>query len=211
MSLSRVFPGTEHFLVLTHNGQIGRFIPGDGFEIFDRLSRSVADQSNRLLEAYRKNPNTPDIRPAIVLPPLPSRKWSSATLVFDRLVLQRIFPSGGVDTEKLTPFQARNRERSIFQGMELLINYENKSLPGVAFYCPVLYAQGFELGNYPDFAIAVGTDVPANTPVIEVLNLIALLKPGERRADWAHDLVHLVKDISIETSRRAAAPFKIQD
>lgn len=212
MSIDHVFPGVQDFLVLTSQGLIGRFEPGDGFRVFKRLSASVGEYSKRLLQAYQETPDSSDICPAILIPPMPTRKWHSASLVLDDNVLHRLFPSGGgVAPTLLTPFQSRNRERSIYQGMELLIAYENKSMPDVAFYCPVLFGQGRKLIDYPRYAGLVADDVPRDTPVIEVLNFIALLNPTERRSEWAKDLVRLIQDISIQKGRRAASPLTIKD
>ena len=54
MSIDQVFPGVQDFLVLTTRGQIGRFEPGDGFRVFQRLSDSVSEYSQRLLQAYHE-------------------------------------------------------------------------------------------------------------------------------------------------------------
>lgn len=212
MSVENLFPGVQDFVVLTAKGLVGRLEPGKGFKVFERLSETVAEHAGQLLDAYRKNPGNPEIRPAIVIPPMPTRKWRSASLVFDEYVVHRLYPSGGgADPNELTPFQARNRERSIYQGMEILIAYENRSMPGVAFYCPVLYGQAGKVRDYPGYALGMADDVPPDTPVIEVLNFIALLTPAERRSEWARELVRLIQDISIQTARRAGSPFTISE
>lgn len=212
MSIERVFPGIDYFLVLATNGKIGRFEADDGFKVFDKLTESLADYTARLLELHQRQPDSPDVRPAIILPPLPSRKWRTATLVFDRRVVHRLFPSGtNARPGTTTPFQARNRVRSIFQGMELLIGFENKSMPGVAFYCPMLFGDARNLGGYPDYAEFLGDEVPGTSPVIEVLNFLAPLSPSERRSDRARELLHLVQTIAIEKSRRAQTSLRLED
>ncbi len=212
MSVEELFPGIQDFLVLTSKCLVGRFEPGGGFRVFERLSESVATHAQKLLDAHAANRDSADIRPAIVIPPMPDRKWRTASLVFDEQVLHRLYPSGGsMRPEELTPFQARNRERSIYQGMEILIGYENKSMPGVAFYCPVLYGHAGRLRQYPDFARNLDGGVPPDTPMFEVLNFIALLSPSERRSDWARELVRLIQDISIQSSRRAGSSFTLSE
>ena len=212
MSLADTFPGIEDFLAVDREGRLGRFAPDEEFQVFERLSEVVREHAVRLLEGYQRDPDSPEIRPAILLPPLPGRKWHSASLLFDIAVLGRLFPNdGSVDPAILTSFQSRNRERSIYQGMELLIGFENKSMPGVAFYCPVLYDGGRRGRDFPDFIEPGTAETGADTPVLEVLNLIALLSPGERKREWARELVRLIRDISIEHTRRAAAPFSIAD
>lgn len=208
MSMERVFPGIEDFLALTAAGQVGRFEPGGGFRVFEQLSSNVAEYARRLLEAHARSPSDADIRPAILLPASSDRAWRSASLVLDDVVVHRLFPSTGVHSG-LTRFQQRNRVRSIYQGMELLIGYQNKSMPGLAFYCPVLHGTGSTLRDYPDHAQALADEVAGDTPVLEVLNLIAMLSPGERKGERASDLVRLVQDISIQTSRRAEMRFTI--
>ncbi|KAA3632392.1 MAG: hypothetical protein DWQ08_03550 [Proteobacteria bacterium] len=210
MSLAEVFPGIDDFLILTQKGVIGRFVPGEGFRAFQRLSDTVSSYSKRLLEVYQNEPESAEIRPAIVLPAHSSYKWGSATLMFDRRVLHRVFPSGTAE-EGLTPFQARNRMRSIYQGMELLINHENKSVPGVAFYCPILFGRGSTLVDYPAYAESIDSSIPRDSPVVEVLNFIALLPPRERRRGWASELVRMVRNISIEVGRRSGSSFEIQE
>lgn len=212
MSVEDLFPGIQDFLVLTSKHLVGRFEPGGGFRVFERLSESVAAHARRLLDAYSTNAANADIRPAIVIPPMPDRKWRTASLVFDDQVLHRLYPSGGGERpEELTPFQARNRERSIYQGMEILIGYENKSMPGVAFYCPVLYGHSGRLREYQEYARNLAGDVPPDTPVFEVLNFIALLTPTERRSDWARELVRLIQNISIQSNRRAGSSFTLTE
>ncbi len=212
MSIETLFPGIQDFLVLTAKGYVGRVESGQDFRVFKRLSESVENHARVLLESRRQHPDDEDIRPAIVIPPMPSRKWRSASLVYSDRALLRLFPSGAAgNPNNLTPFAARNRERSIYQGIELLIAYENKSMPGVAFYCPVLYGEVGKLGDFPSFSQSLSDDVPSDTPVIEVLNFIALLSPAERMSEWARELVRLIQNISIQTAKRASSPFSIAE
>jgi hypothetical protein len=212
VSIDQVFPGIDSFLVIGTDGQIGRFEPDYGFRVFDKLTAALADFAGRLLELHRETPDSPEVRPAIVLPPLASRKWRSATLVFDRLVVHRLFPSStGSRPGTTTPFQARNRVRSIYQGMELLIVYENKAMPGMAFYCPILLGDVKSLHNYPDYQEFLGHEAPGSNPAIEVLNFLAPLSPSERKSEKARELVRLVRGIGIERSRRADSPLRIEE
>src|SRR5690606_23634861 len=203
MSLAETFPGIEDFLAVDREGRLGRFAPDEEFQVFERLSEVVREHAVRLLEGYQHDPDSPEIRPAILLPPLPGRKWQSASLLFDIAVLGRLFPNdGSVDPAILTSFQSRNRERSIYQGMELLIGFEHKSMPAAAFPCRVRCVGGRGGRVCPDFVGPGPAETGGHTPVLEVLHRVALLSPRERARGWARELVRLIRDISIEHTRR---------
>ena len=206
-----VFPGIENTVAITADHGLGRFDPEGEFCRFDTLSKSLEVQIGDLFQRRRDNPDSEEISPAVVVPPLSSNKWSSATVILGEQTTKRIYSPNNQNPDALTPFVARNRVRSIFTGMEMLLSYRNASMPAVPFYCPVLYSCRKTINDFPGYAGFAGSVVPSGSPAIEVLNFIGLLSPRAKAQAWVKDLTRIVRSVSINKDVRAFSGLEIID
>jgi len=205
-SIVSALPGVDRFLAVKGPDVVGRFDPEGGFEVFEELSQSLAEPVAHLLKRFRDAPDCPRTLLGIVVPTIASRKWTSSTLVLGEQVMRRFRPHGN---HSPSPFEVRSRERSVFQGMQVLLDHRNPSMPDVPFYCPLLHVSGRKIKDLPDFDAFVDGSVPREHPVVEVLNLVGEMTPGQRRQRWVTDLIRMIREVSIEEHRRTYGGLSI--
>jgi len=173
--LSNLPPG---ICILTESGDLGVLEAGYGLRTSAALTRALASHIRGFLDAYRSDPHNGERRVAILHYAGGSHPWASATLSFEDQVVRNLYPAGGRGRGGLTSFQQRQRHRSLYRGMELMLEYRRESRPDTPVYCPVLYAVPTGL---VDRATSLGrTLLPeeAEGQVMDVLNLATL---GEGR------------------------------
>lgn len=165
--------------ILTEGGELGVLEAQSGLRISAALTRPLAVHIEALLRDYRADPHTGDQRVAILHQVNDAHPWSSATLSFEDRVVRDLFPAGGRARGSLTSFQQRQRHRSLYRGMELMLEYRHESRPQSPPYCPVLYAVPYRLAER---GRTLGRDLQAHecdNRVLDVLNLATL---GDGRA-----------------------------
>lgn len=166
------------FYILTEDGELGYFEQGRWR--LDVHFTSIFLQHNRsLLAAYLKERQDTGldahaVRIGVIgCPPDGGQKWGSRTLIFETAVVTNLYRVHGSRADELTEFQKRCRQQSIYRGMELLLEYRRDELQGVPIYCPVLFDRGTTLDRYAALLDRPPLPADAQTPVVEVLNLLA--------------------------------------
>ncbi len=180
METIKTFPGLIGFYVLTPEGQLGTYNQDGKFVVDAKLTKAFEDYNRRFLMAYLQNPAKGSFRLAIIHRTKEKRPWGSDTLLFENNIVRRLYPMTGTTELDLTAFQRKNREKSIYRGMEIFLEYKDSSTPDMPVYCPVLYDRSTTLTDYvSDLDRALISD-DRGTPVVEVLNMLAGIPIGRR-------------------------------
>jgi len=171
-----VIPGIEGFYLLTPGGELGRYQADGRFVIEPELSRKLADKTEALLQAYRAGDARVCI--ALVVPRVPEQTWRSASLVFSDAALKEFYRTGSDTDAPLTTFQKRNKTKSVFQGMEAILDAREMTQPPLPSACPVLLAPEVDAGTLSE---RYGLDTVDAGRALELLDLMAPLPPEGRR------------------------------
>lgn len=212
MSTIETFPGLVGFYTLTPEGWLGYYDQDKKFILDAKLTQVFADYNGRYLMAYLQNPAQGNFRLAIIHRTQEKRPWGSDTLLLEKHILRRLYPVTGMTTEKdLTTFQMKNQEKSIFRGMELFLEYKDISNPGMTIFCPVLYDRGATLDDYAPLLDRAPTSTDRETPVVEVINLLAAIPMGRRDAAEIGILKDKIYQGIVKKGMRKSADFTLID
>jgi len=187
--------------MLSAEGQIGTIGTAAEFVMDVELTRRFFDYLAGYLKHYTAKPDTSEFRLAVLYRAQPPRQWGVETMCLERRILRELYPIGGPVAGELTNFQRNNAEKSIYRGMELLLEYRNEQVPDLPVFCPILFNRGTRLADYPDLPVASPTADASTTPVIEVLNLLAGI-PVARRA--IPEIKQLMLDVHARLIRKDA-------
>jgi hypothetical protein len=164
---------------LTLDGELGMFGDGKRFIVNPELGQAFGPQIRQLLKSYLANPDGGDYRLGVVFHGQSAGPWRSDTLMLEEHVLRETYPVGGPPSQALTAFQKKNRFKSIYRGIELLIGHRVEHLVDTQIYFPVLFDRETSLGDYLPKPKSSATEDLA-VPVLEVLNLLAVVPIGRR-------------------------------
>jgi len=170
-------PGIEGFYVLRPDGVLGRFDSTGAWQPEPRLGKSLRKQIRVFLAQYRSGAGQ-GLEIGLVADLGSARPWQCASLVFADAVVREIFRTGTDPRAPLTAFQKRNKVKSVFQGMELVLDTQKASRPECPRFCPVLFAP--EIGSEA-LGKRYGTDYVDARNSLELLDLLAPFTPDEQR------------------------------
>ncbi len=198
------------FYVLAPNGAIG-YVSEDGRLLVDGgLSAVFADHNKQYLKDYLSDPEALKYRTSVIFETLGEQAWSTPTLHLETDIFCEIFHLS--DTSELTGFQKKNRKKSVYQGMELLLDYQNESFPGTPIYCPVIFDRNTRISNYSFFQELKSTAYSGSEPVLEVLNLIASVPISARsHKKEIGQLKRKISDGIIKKEKRKGGEFGIRN
>lgn len=162
---------------VTPDGELGVLREGNRFVAEPAFIQAFGPQIRQLLKTYLKNPDGSNVRLGLVFHSLEELPWRSDTLVMEEHVLREVYPVGGPATQELTAFQKKNRIKSLYRGIELLIEYRHERLADAPVYCPLLFDRDTLLADYSAYR---GFKGDARVPVVELVNLMAMLPLGRR-------------------------------
>lgn len=205
-----LLPGIEGFYILTAAGTLGRYEPDGGFVEEPALSERLGDATAALLHRYR-NDGPGGIALGLVTRKNPERPWRCASLVFSDTALREIYRTSEDPNDSggpLTAFQQRNKTKSVYRGMELMLDTRKASQPEYPRFCPVLFApeSGEEaLGRH------YGVDDLETVNALEVLDLMAPLTPQEQRQPALSRMVVEMARAGITPELRHAPELKLVD
>lgn len=156
-------------------GMIGQCQSDGAFAEDRQLTAQLGGVVTQIFQALDRDPEQGKLLIGYVYAADQDKPWNSPTIAFTDPVVETLYPVHGVRTGVLTSFQKRNREHSVFQGIELLLNYRRETFPDRAVFCPILAHRDRYLSEYiqtlPDRA-PDGNE--SATPVLEVINLFGL-------------------------------------
>ncbi|MGA8262413.1 MAG: hypothetical protein WB783_19565, partial [Arenicellales bacterium] len=172
-----LLPGIEGFYVLTADGRLGRYSSDGRFSENPDLTESLAAKLEVLLKRYRAG-DVDDLALALVTRSTPDQSWRSASLAFSDKALHEVFRTSNDPSAPLTTFQRRNRIKSVYQGMELVLETKEASQPPKPRFCPVLFSPEADGETLRRRYGVAATDARI---AFEVLDLMAPLSAVERK------------------------------
>lgn len=117
-------------------------------------------------------------------------------------------PTPRAETDELTEFQKRNREKSVSRGIELLLEYRSLLVPETPIFCPVLFNRNTTLDQYPTDLEVDDADRQAALPVFEVLNLIGPIPMQQRRTPSICELYDALHRLAVDKPLRESSEPK---
>lgn len=172
-----LLPGIEGFYVLTSNGVLGRYQPDGRFVPDPSLTEELRNETTALWRRYRGG-DTESIAIGLVTRRTPHRLWHCASLAFGDMALREIYRTSDDPGAPLTAFQQRNRTKSVYRAMELILDTHNASRPEHPRFCPVLAVP--ECGREV-LSRRYGVDDLDAVNALEVLDLAPLPGADQRR------------------------------
>ena len=197
--------------ILTESGDLGVLEAGYGLRTSAALTQALAGHIRGFLDAYRTDPHAGERRVAIVHYTAGSHPWASATLSFEDQVVRALYPAGGRVRGGLTSFQQRQRHRSLYRGMELMLEYRRESRPDTPVYCPVLYAVPTGLA---DRAASLGRALlpeESEDRVMDVLNLATLGEHRTHDSPAIRTLNTLLQRLLINKQLRCESSYELME
>ncbi len=212
MSAIRTFPGLVGFYVLTPEGQLGFYDQDNKFVVDAKLTKAFGDYNMRYLMAYLRNPEQGSFRLALIHRTQEKKPWGTDTLLLEKHIVRRLYPVTGMTTElDLTAFQKKNREKSIYRGMELFLEYKDASIPDMPIYCPVLHDRSTTLDDYAPILDRQVTSADRETPVVEVINILAAIPIPKRYSPEIAVLKQKIYQGIVKKGMRKSAEFTLID
>ncbi|MBI5783346.1 MAG: hypothetical protein HZA69_06360, partial [Gammaproteobacteria bacterium] len=210
METIKTFPGLIGFYVLTPDGQLGKYDQDKKFSVDGTLTKAFAEYNRRFLMTYLQNPMQGNFRLAIIHRTQDKRPWGSETLLLEKNIARRLYPVSGMTAEiDLTVFQKKNREKSIYRGMEIFLEYKDASTPEMPVYCPVLYDRSTMLDGYARNLDRPVTSADRETPVVEILNILAGIPVGRRYTPEIAILKEKIYQGIVKKGMRKSAEFTL--
>ena len=175
MNVISTLPDPSGLYVLSPESSIGLCTGNKKFSLDAGLTAALSGHVAGLLKSYLTNSNGSSARVAIIYNSVEKKLWGHATFFMEESVVRDVYPvTGGLvkaASSVLTNFQKRNREKSIYRGIETLLAHKARS--NLAIYCPVLFDRGTTLDYYLPMLGRDEQEGDRKTPVLEVLNLVA--------------------------------------
>lgn len=169
-------PGIEGFFVLDADGGLGRYQVDGSFVPETDLTLALTGVVGDVLQRYRAG-EVDELAIGLVTADISGKPWKGTSLIFSDPALREVYKTSTEKSEHLTSFQSRNRTKSLFQGMEMILETTDPSLPTCPRYCPVFFEP--EVSNEALCRRYGLGDIEADR-VLEVLDLMAHLKPEDR-------------------------------
>jgi hypothetical protein len=211
MSLIEQMPDLAGCFVLTPSGMLCEIGRRGEHLASPELTTVLTNPIRVLLEALRQQRDSRWARLGIVHGDHTGKIWKTSTLALSDDALRRLYPMSASRDTKLTSFQLRNREKSLYRGLELLLDYRDAALPEIPFFCPVLLNRGTTLDYYlpwPDRPRAEGDEKIA---VVEVVDLLAELARSQRAIAEVAQYVAAFRAKVVHPERRQSPQLSVLD
>lgn len=172
-----LLPGIEGFYVVTGKGVLGRYGSDGTFVEEPSLTASLGDATAALVRRYQ-NGDAAAAAIGLVIRNTRDKPWRCASLVFSDAALKEVYRTSDEPGAVLTAFQKRNKVKSVYRGMELILDTRKASQPEHPRYCPVLATPGH---GSEVLSRRYGVDELDTVNSLEVLDLMSILNPDEQR------------------------------
>lgn len=197
------------FYVLTASGDLGVYDAQRNLHIDAALSQAFREHNRAFLRSYLSGSQSEEFRVAILFETLQARAWGRLTLNLEDVVVRDLYSTGG-RAGALTVFQQKNREKSAYRGMELLLESRRETAPEIPVYCPVLFDAHATLSKRVS-ALGREPDEPErNISVLDVLNLIANIPSARRATPEILALVDKLRQGIVRKEQRRDIAWEIQ-
>lgn len=204
IDLIKELPDIQGCFLLTPTGTLGRYGPDRRFQPEPGLSQVLARPIGQFLAEYRNTQDTRWMRLGVVHADRRDKPWKTATLAFADDVLRRLYPVTASRDGRMTSFQLRQREHSVFRGLELLLDYRDPAIAEIPYYCPVLMYRGTTLAHYLPWPERPLRETDRNTVAVEVVDLLTGLARSQRNVPGAAELVIAERQALVRPERRQA-------
>ena len=195
---------------LTGDAALGVYDGDKHFSVDARLSAAFSEHNAAYLKSYLKNPNDGDCRIGIVYKSNETKPWSGASFVMEELIVRTFYPMKGGRAAGLTAFQRRSQTQSIYRGMEVVLGFgEARSVTDV--YCPVLFDRHTTLDQYLPLLGREEREADKQTPVMEVLNLVATIPASARTKPAIVELRDRLREGLIMSGLRESSRLTLLD
>lgn len=202
-----LLPGIEGFYVLTAEGALGRYQSDGRFLEEPLLTESLGDKPAALLRRYR-NGDLDRIAIGLVTRKTPDKPWQDASLVFSDSAVREIYWTSDDPRAPLTAFQKRNKTKSVYRGMELILDTREASRPNISRFCPVLVAP--ECGG-DVLSRRYGVSELDTVNALEILDMMAPLDAEEQRHPALRQMVTEMTRSRIAPELRSAPELMLVD
>lgn len=197
------------FYVLTASGDLGVYDAQRNLHIDAALSQAFREHNRAFLRSYLSGSQSDEFRVAILFETLQAHAWGRLTLNLEDVVVRDLYSTGG-RAAALTVFQQKNREKSAYRGMELLLESRRETAPEIPVYCPVLFDAHATLSKRVS-ALGREPDEPErNISVLDVLNLIANIPSARRATPEILALVDKLRQGIVRKEQRRDITWEIQ-
>jgi hypothetical protein len=212
-SLIDRMPVIQGCYLLTAGGELGAYGEDRSFVLDAGLSQALAAPIRRFREHFAQTQDSASYRIGLIYTDHQARPWHSATLAFEDDVLRRLYPvsSSHHRDSLLTGFQQRNREKSVFRGLELLLGYRQASAAEVPYYCPVLIYRNTTLDHYLPWIGRERCEADRTVPVIEVIDLLAGTPMAQRDSAAIERLLATLHRHVVSPEKRSASGLALLD
>ncbi|MHB1951098.1 MAG: hypothetical protein ACYCQK_06440, partial [Acidiferrobacteraceae bacterium] len=193
---------------LTQAGDIAFFSEDAKLETDHELTVALKDHARGFLRTYLASLDRPGLRLGAIGPVPSVREWGPVSLFLEEDIVRELYPVSGPVGSDLTSFQRRNQEKSLYRGMELLLEYRNMQYPSACVYCPLLFDRGATLGSYKGLRFCV-SDTNRDRPSVDVVNLAATVPLDRREAKVFVALKDRIYRALIRKDRRRPAGLEL--
>lgn len=211
MNLIERMPDLRDCYLLTPGGSLGVYRDDGSFRVDGELTQALAAPIAAFLDHYRRTHDTHDYRIGLVHTDHADKPWNSLTLALEDQALRRLYPMADARHGRLTAFQRRNREKSLFRGMELLLDYRDQATPTVPFFCPVFVYRGTTLDRYLPWPERERHENDEHTPVVEVIDLFTPMSLARRADRVVENMLATVRQLLVKPERRRAQNLLLID
>jgi hypothetical protein len=211
MKLIDDLPTLTGLCVLSPRGELSFYAADRTCSVDAVLSDRLRGLLHEFLQNYLRHPDAEDRRVALICELPEPHPWGRVSLVLEESEIRRLYPVSSHAAEALTVFQRKNRAKSLYRGIELLLEYRSQGASDTFYYCPVLFDRQTTFGEYgPRFGIPAD-DAARDKPVIEVLNLAAGLSITQRQEPAIAQLGERLYHGLIRKDRRKDANLTLLD
>lgn len=163
-------PSSLHGLyMLTGDGGLARLDINGRPAMEPDMSVALQDHVAVLLRSYRQSaPGNHNL--GLIAGSNTQPGCNDATLIFSDWVLDELFDTGRLPGMPLTLCEQRNKFKSVFQGMEILLHKERSSTASLPHFCPVLVDPRMELDALCE---RYNVERLEDAPLFEILDLSA--------------------------------------
>ena len=194
------------------DGQLGVYDQNMKFVVDSKLTKAFSEYNLSFLMSYHQNPEQGNFRLGLIHRTREKRPWGTDTLLLEKHVVRRLYPlSGTTASSDLTTFQKKNREMSIYRGMELFLEYKDTSTPELPVYCPVLYDRITALNSYAAILDRTVTSDDRETAVVEVVNLLAAIPMAKRFSSDISNLRERIYRGIVKKNMRQSSGYTLID
>lgn len=195
--------------VLTENGELGTYDAQRQFRIDEALTKIFVQHNRAFLRAYVDSAQANEHRLAILYNAREPRPWGHFTFSLEDSLVRALYPSSGHAAGELTVFQQKSREKSVYRGMELLLDYRRDIEPNVPVYCPILYNSRATLSRRASALGHEPIDAESDVPTIDVLNLGATIPATHRTSPAYLALVDKLRQGVIRKDQRRGSQWSV--